>query len=260
MLVDAHNHLDLYADKLPRALEIINEKEIWTLACSMNKKDYMALRKIAKDQPFIIPSYGIHPWEVNPNLKELKNRDEIKKLIKESPMIGEIGLDFFWVEDKSNYPLQIEVLEFFFKEAKNYNKIVNLHTKGGEREVLNLLEKYRLKTPIIHWYSGPLNLLDAYMALDVYWTISVDITSSSLTRNLVDLLPMDRILTETDGPTALEWVNGNYAYPSYVEKIVEEIALIKNISYEACKKQIYSNFKNLISSINLNTNKGAYYG
>lgn len=249
MLIDAHNHLNLYGKNLSRALEIINKKEIWTLACSVNKKDYLWLKEIAKDQAFIIPCYGIHPWEIHPNLKELKDKDEIKKYIRESSIIGEIGLDFFWAEDKDSYPLQIEILEFFFENAKKFNKIVNLHTKGAEEEILKLLKKYKLKTPIIHWYSGPLGLVDDFLKLDCYWTISVDITESELSKDLVSKLPIERILTETDGPTALEWVNGEYAYPDYVENIVREISLIKGLAYEDCKNKINNNFKSLISSI-----------
>lgn len=259
MLVDGHNHLNLYGDNLAKALEIINKKEIWTLATSINEKDYLWLKDLAKDHTFIIPSYGIHPWEVGPNLKELRDRAKIKSYIRESPLIGEIGLDFFWAKDKSSYPLQIEVLEFFLYHSQAFGKIVNLHTKRAEKEVLDLLKKYKLKTPIIHWYSGPLDIVDDYIKLDPYWTISVDIKYSDLTRSLVSILPMDRILTETDGPNALEWVNGGYAYPDYVEKIIKEIALIKNLSYEDSKAQINNNFKNLLANINLDQ-KGVFHG
>lgn len=251
MLVDAHNHLELYKDNISKALKIINNKKIWTLACSMNKKDYLWLKEISKDQPFIIPCYGIHPWNISPELEDLKDKEEIIMFIKESPIIGEIGLDFFWTEDKNNYPIQIEILEFFFKYAKKYEKIVNLHTKGAEKEVLNLLQKYNLNTPIIHWYSGPLDLIDEYLKLDCYFTISVDITKSKTSQQLVSMLPINKLLTETDGPTALEWVNGNYAYPDYVETIIKEIAIIKDLDFKTCKEIINNNFRNLISNINL---------
>ena len=247
ILVDAHTHLAHYKNNLATALQIINEKKIYTLACSMNKKDYLWLKELSKKEKYIIPCYGIHPWEVSPELEETGNKEEISHYIKESPIIGEIGLDFYWAEDKESYPLQLELLHFFFKKAKEYGKIVNLHTKAAEKEILDLLKDYQLKTPIIHWYSGPLELVDEFIALDCYWTISVDISGSSLTRALVERIPIDRILTETDGPSALEWVNGQYAFPDYVEKIIREIADIKNIDYDNCRRQINQNFKNMLA-------------
>lgn len=247
IFVDAHNHLKHYQDNLPKALEIINEKQIWTLACAVNKEDYLWLKKISKKEPFIIPCYGIHPWEINHQLEELNNREEMIQFIKESAVIGEIGLDFYWAEDETSYPLQIKTLEFFFENASRYNKIVNLHTKGAEKEILDLLKDYQLKTPIIHWYSGPLELVDDFIDLDCYWTISVDITVSEKARKLVARLPFNKILTETDGPTALEWVNGQYAYPDYIEKIIKEIAEIKEVDFEFCRSQINNNFKDLLA-------------
>lgn len=251
ILVDAHTHLAHYGENLPRALEIIRKKKIYILACSMNKKDYLWLKEMTKDQEYILPCYGIHPWEITPDLEELKNKKEIIKLIQEAPMIGEIGLDFYWAEDKKAYPLQIEVLKFFFKYAKKFDKIVNLHTKGAEKKILSLLKEYKLKTPIIHWYSGPLDLVDEFIKLDCYWTISVDLSESSLSQELVKKIPLEKILTETDGPSGLEWLNGQYAYPDYVEKMIKEIAAIKKINSESCRQQIQQNFKNLLFSGNI---------
>lgn len=247
ILVDAHTHLADYNKNLSDALELIRKKKIYSLACSMNKKDYLWLKNLAEKESYIIPCYGIHPWEVSPQLKELENKKEMITLIQEAAIIGEIGLDFYWAENKSSYPLQIEVLEFFFHYAKKYDKIVNLHTKGAEKEILALLKEYELKTPIIHWYSGPLDLVDEFIRLDCYWTISVDLSESSLSQELVKKVPLEKILTETDGPKALEWVNGQYAYPDYVESSIKKIAQIKNIDEESCQQQINQNFKKLLA-------------
>ena len=42
--------------------------------------------------------------------------------------------------------------------ANEHGKIVTLHTKGAEREVLKLLERYDLSRVIVHWYAGPLDI------------------------------------------------------------------------------------------------------
>lgn len=57
---------------------------------------------------------------------------------------------------------------------------------------------------------------------------------------------MEKILTETDGPTVFEWVNGDFGYPDYIQGIITKISVLKNIPKEEVIKQIYNNFNTLI--------------
>lgn len=243
MYIDAHNHLDFYGDKLYKAIKIINKNKIQTLACSTDEESYLFAKKLSKDNPFIIPCFGIHPWKADENFRNL---DSFEKHIIETPIVGEIGLDFHWVLEKEKYPYQLKVLRFFFEKAKKYDKVTNLHTKGAEKEVLELIKKYELRSPIIHWYSGPFEILKELLKYGCYFTISVDIGYSKITEEIVKYLPMEKILTETDGPTALEWVNGDFGYPDYIQGIITKISVLKNIPKEEVIKQIYNNFNTLI--------------
>lgn len=244
MYVDAHNHLELYGDKFNEALKDIRENHIITLACSMDEESYLFARSLSKDNQIIIPCFGVHPWRAHNNYKDL---DRFEKYIKETPIIGEIGLDFHWVLERERYPNQLKVLKYFLEKAREYNKVTNLHTKGAEREILDLIKQYNLRTPIIHWYSGPVDLISKFIEYGCYFTISVDIGYSKLTEEIVKTIPIDRILTETDGPTALEWVNGEYGYPSYIKNIVNKISTIKNLPEKEVKKAIEDNLKTLIN-------------
>lgn len=243
MYIDAHNHLDFYGDKLYKAIKIINKNKIQTLACSTDEESYLFAKKLSKDNPFIIPCFGIHPWKADENFRNL---DRFEKFIIKTPIVGEIGLDFHWVLEKEKYPYQLKVLRFFFEKAKKYDKVTNLHTKGAEKEVLELIKKYELRSPIIHWYSGPFEILKELLKYGCYFTISVDIGYSKITEEIVKYLPMEKILTETDGPTALEWVNGDFGYPDYIQGIITKISVLKNIPKEEVIKQIYNNFNTLI--------------
>ena len=243
MYVDAHNHLELYKDDIKEALDRINKYNILTLACSMDEQTYVYVKNIAKSNPLITPCFGIHPWEAHNHYEDLETYEPY---IKETPIIGEIGLDYYWVKEKEHYCYQQKVLEYFLQKAQLYDKITNLHTKGAEKEILLLIKKYRLKSPIIHWYSGPLDILKRLLDYGCYFTIGVDIGYSKLTDEIVKLLPINRILTETDGPTALEWVNGEYSYPDYIKTIVEKISTIKKINVEQVKQMVYGNYLGLV--------------
>ena len=139
MLIDAHVHLDKYGELLDEALKEIETERIFTVATAMDVPSYLELQKIGKRSNLVLPTFGIHPRRA----AEYANRlPEIGRYIESSPAIGEIGLDFHWVKDTSTYPAQRKVLEYFIAAAAEQNKFVNLHTKAGEKEILDLLEKY----------------------------------------------------------------------------------------------------------------------
>ncbi|URZ01035.1 TatD family hydrolase [Clostridium felsineum] len=245
MFVDAHNHLDFFEskEKLDKALGIIRNEEILTLGCSMDCKSYEFTKKLAVKNKNIIPCFGIHPSKAHENYKKL---DKFHEYIKESRIIGEIGLDYVWVKEKEKYPYMKKVFIYFLEQARRYNKITNIHTKGAEGEIYPYIKKYKLKTPIIHWYSGDKDTLRKLLEYGCYFTISVDIEYSKLSKEIVQFLPLDKILTETDGPTSLQWVNGRYGYPSVIKDIVKEIAKIKKVKEGEVEKSILNNFKSLI--------------
>ncbi|MGL5315703.1 MAG: TatD family hydrolase [Peptostreptococcaceae bacterium] len=234
MYVDFHNHIDFYnKENIEKAIEDINLNKIKTIACAMDEESYLYNKSLQTKSEYIIPIYGIHPWRVSENIKNL---DKAQMYIKESKIIGEIGLDFHWVEDTKTYPYQIEVFEYFLKYAKEYNKYVNLHTKGAEEIVLNLIKKYDLsQQSIIHWYSGEKDILEKLIDAKCMFTISVDAGYSSKTEEIIKAVPIKQLLAETDGPTALEWVNGEYGMPSEIKRVYKEICKVKNVSVEEFK-------------------------
>lgn len=244
MYIDFHNHIDFYNNEtIDKAIEDININKIITIACAMDEQSYLYNKNIQAKSEYIIPTYGIHPWKAYENRNNL---DKVQEYIKCSKMIGEIGLDFHWVEDKNTYPYQIKVFEHFLKYAKEYNKYINVHTKGAEEIVLKLIKKYDVSNQsIIHWYSGEKDTLEKLIDSKCIFTISVDVGYSKKTEEIINLIPTKQILAETDGPTALEWVNGQYAMPSEIKRVYEDICSIKNISIEEFKE----NCKNKLETI-----------
>src|SRR5918996_1254018 len=95
--------------------------------------------------------------------------------------------------------------EYFFAAAREQKKIVNLHTKGGEKSILELLERYDVARPIIHWYSGPLDILRALVQFGAYFTIGVEVLYSETIQTIAREIPEHLLLTETDNPGGLQW-------------------------------------------------------
>ena len=126
----------------------------------MDVESYAKGIEIARSSRYVIPTFGIHPWEAHRYCDRL---GEIEPYLKATPLIGEAGLDFHWVEDKSRYPCQIAVFEHQCAWARRLSKPMNLHTKGAENEVLAAIRRFGIVRPIIHWYSGPTELIDSYL-------------------------------------------------------------------------------------------------
>lgn len=243
MYIDSHTHLDFFEDNIEDAIKEINDNKILTLANSMDIESYLKNKDYSKESEYIKPSFGIHPWKA----AEYKgNLEELIPYIEESKMIGEIGLDFLWVEDKSTFERQREIYNFILKESIKRNKVVSLHTKDAEEEIYKSLKKYNYNKAIIHWYSGDIETLDKFIELGCYFTISVDIGYSETTKEVLDRMPIDKLLIETDGPTALEWVNGNYGYPSEIIKVYEKVAEIKGFKIEDLINIVEKNYYNLL--------------
>ena len=101
MYIDFHNHMDFYSEeKINEAIDIINKDKIITIACAMDEESYLKNITYSKKNDYIIPIFGIHPNKVKNNKFDF---DKLNMYIKETPLIGEIGLDFHWVEEKDTY-------------------------------------------------------------------------------------------------------------------------------------------------------------
>ena len=240
MYINAHEHLSHY----PSMKNAIHPQYI-TLANTVNDADFCRTLKLR--QPNVLIGYGIHPWEVTSHT-DLTKTD---LYVQQADFIGEVGLDYLWAKNKAAYPYQREVFEHFVILSKKHHKFLNIHTKDAEQDVLSILKFHEATHGIIHWYSGPLNLVDEFLDLGYYFTISVDAGYSTLTDQLIDHLPLSRLLTEIDGPEALEWVNGHLGGPEYIPTLVQYIAKRKRLDSTDVEKALYQNLLNLLNEYQL---------
>ena len=245
MLLDAHAHLDKYGEKLNAALEEIKRHHVFTIAVAMDVPSYQRGLEIGEMCEFVRPTFGVHPKKAPEYADRLS---EMSPLIEQSPAIGEIGLDYHWVEDRSRYPAQRKVLEYFLAAAKEQNKIVNLHTKGAEKEILNLLEHYDIRRAIVHWYSGPLDILRAMVKYGAYFTVGVELPHSSAIQAMVKEIPNHLLLTETDNPGGLKWLKGVVGMPSAVKDVIQTLADVKQLPAHAVARIVRKNFLRLIDN------------
>lgn len=239
MIVDAHAHLDRYGGRLAEALRQIDENRILTLAVAMDVPSYLATRTLAERSPLVRPVFGVHPWEAPRYSDDLGALDEY---LAETPLIGEAGLDFHFVEDERAHECQRRVFRYQCGWAARLGKRMNLHTKGAEHEVLGELASHGLRGCIVHWYSGPLDLIDDYLSLGCYFTVGVEVLASESVQDLARIIPAERLLLETDNPGAHRWLKGTPGMPAVLLDVRDKVAEVRGIDAAGLERRLDANW------------------
>lgn len=194
-------------------------------------------------------SVGVHPFYADNFRASFANFSAFESLIKGADFVGEIGMDNYWA--KSNLDVQEEIFVKCLKLAEKYNKKVILHTKGMEEKILEIIKQYKL-TYIVHWYACD-DFIDEYIDTNSYFTIGPAIYKEESVRSLVEKCPLDRLLIETDGIDALEWLNKEKVNVGQVrdilESVIEKIGQIKGIDSQVVYEQIKINSEKILADI-----------
>ena len=154
------------------------------------------------------------------------------------------------MKDKSLYPKQFAVFDYFLETAVRQQKIVNIHAKGAETAVLDRLEQFQPPTPIVHWYSGPLNLIERYLAAGSYFSVGVALLYSKQTEQILAAIPLDRLLTETDNPGAYQHFAQEPGTPRLILQVIAKMAQCRQMTEAEMEAVITHNFTDLITSSN----------
>lgn len=249
MLLDAHTHIDMYSDEqLPAMLAEIARHDIFTLSVSIDIPSYQRAQQIATRSPYIVPTFGIHPWEAHRYADKLPS---LLPFMAETPLFGEIGLDFHFFKEPAHQAQQRAVFDFFLDAAASQQKIVNLHVLRAEREVLAQLEAFRPPTPIVHWYAGPRSLIDRYLAAGAYFSFGAELLFSERIEKLLTAVPPHRLLTETDNPTAYSHFAQQPGTPSLIGQVVAKMAEVRQMTTSEVEEVVAENFRRMMEPARL---------
>lgn len=209
------------------------------------KSSEMSIR-LAEKYPYVYASVGVHPHEVggvnSQTIETLKKLSAHPKAVA----IGEIGLDYYY--DFNPRELQ----RFWFRQqlrlAEEVNMPVVIHSRDAAQETFEIIEASAVRKGVIHCYSGALPMAREYV--DMGFTIGVGgvVTFSNAKKLLevVEGIPMERILIETDSPYLAPNPNrGKRNDSRNLKYVVEKIAEVKGISSERVAEMSARNAKNL---------------
>lgn len=190
---------------------------------------------------------GISPNDIPQTEDELwKLLDEIKELAqnnKKVVAIGEIGLDYYW--NKENKELQKTAFIEQIKIANELNIPIVIHNREAIMDTLQILKENEVKNRgIFHCCPQNRELIKEGLKLGFYISFAGPITfkNSKNAEEMINLVPNDRILIETDSPyLSPEPVRGTRNTPANVRYIAEKIAKVKGITTEELAEITYNN-------------------
>lgn len=250
MLIDIHCHANLYLNLYEVLADAKKAGVEKIISVGMSHLSLRRVIEISEKNEMIYPALGIHPEEVKMNEKIEDNLNSVLEYIRNNEekicAIGEIGLDHHFVKNKDLYPLQRKIFEEMLSLGQQLHLPVNLHTKGAEQEIFDLLPSYDLPNVNIHWYSGPENLLEVGSERGYYFSVTPAISYSPPVKNVVESIDEEHLLLESDGPVKY---SGHIGTPAMIKNVLAKISTIKNIPKKDLEKQIEQNTKKIFPKI-----------
>ncbi len=249
LIIDTHAHYDDERfegeiDTLFAELEQNGVKSVITCAVDQ-KESYAKCISLAKQYPFCYFTAGVHPLNMKDNgkldLPLLRSQAEHEKCVA----IGEIGLDYYYQSDNKEQQLELVIKQI--ELANELNMPISFHDREAHEDTLKILKAYKPKG-VVHCFSGSVEMAKEIVKLGLYIGVGGVITFANAKKlvAVVEELPLERILLETDAPyLAPVPFRGKTNRSDYIIKVAEKIAEIKNTTTNAVLEQCRDNAKKL---------------
>lgn len=235
MIVDTHCHFDM----MPNPEAYIRQKEHEgdiVIGMTNLPRHFQMGQPHLKGYKHIRLALGLHP------LRAVEGKEQLqlfRSLVDHTSYIGEIGLDFSR-EGYATNDEQIVVLREVLTAISGKNKIVSVHSRRAEKELLALLCEYDIKNVIFHWYSGPVGLIPVILEHGYYFSVNEAMCVSKNGKSIIEKIPQESVLTETDAP---------YNERCDIENVLNWLACCWNISRQDTEAIVERNFRTLLRGI-----------
>lgn len=201
--------------------------------------------------PSVFRTVGIHPHEVVKHLEKLSGAEIANILRKqcEHPKtvgVGEIGLDYSKgksdeAEQKRLFHLQLEI-------AEEKHLSVSIHSRDAQVDTIEVLRAHPKVTGVLHCFSGEEFFADGVLNLGYSIAVGGSVTykNSDELRNCIKIIPLDKLLLETDAPfLAPVPMRGKINEPAFMIYTAEKVSEILEISMEQLGEATSKNFSRL---------------
>jgi TatD DNase family protein len=154
---------------------------------------------VKKYNGFIHHSAGCSVSQLTPDEAE-KIITLTRKYAKDLVAIGEVGLDYHWVKDPAGRKAQEPLFLKFIELAKELALPIVIHSRKSEAEASAILERHYAGDVLMHCFDGPPEVAKRVAENGWYITLPANYSKYRNRRAAAEILPLDQIMLETDGP------------------------------------------------------------
>lgn len=273
--IDSHCHLNFatYQEDITEVVQRTEDASVAVVNIGTQQNTSVRAVELAEQYPHFWAIVGLHPIHT---VKSFHDEDEIggegsfnsraevfdtdyyNNLIKSSSKvigIGECGFDYYH-NDEETKEAQEKAFRGQVELALRHNLPLMLHIRPSEGtydayyDTLEILKKYKEKNPELrgqaHFFAGDVDIAQSFIDLGFYISFTGVITFTSDYNEVIESVPLDRILSETDAPyvTPVPF-RGKRNEPIHVREVVVTLAERKGCTLDEMSTQIKENVQKL---------------
>lgn len=253
MLFDTHAHLNAeqFAEDLEEVITRAQENGVENMVVvGFDRPTITRAMELVEKYDFMYASVGWHPVDaIDMNDEDLAWIEELSSHPK-VVAIGEMGLDYYW--DKSPKEIQKEVFRKQIQLAKKVNLPIVIHNREATADIVEILKEEGASEVggIMHCFSGSVEVAQECLNMNFYISLGGPVTfkNARKPKEVAEAVPLEKLLIETDCPyLAPHPYRGKRNEPGYVKLVAEQIAELKEISYEEVARITTANAKKLFA-------------
>ena len=239
MIIDTHTHLDGEEFNEDRAEVMERAKQAGVYKVFLPAIDVAtskAVLELSEEYPgFAYPMIGLHPEEVRSDWKE--QLQTLRDIFNERYIaIGEVGLDYYWSREFEKE--QLEAFEEQVRWSIETRLPLMIHCRKGQNEMVHLLRQYEKELPggVFHCFTGNQKEAEELLTFDKFVLGIGGVStfkSSHLREDLPAVVPLDRLVLETDSPyMAPVPYRGKRNESAFVVEVLKTLAQAYGVSRE----------------------------
>ena len=241
-MIDTHCHLDgeEFKDDLDAVVARAKEAGVTAIGVpGIDLKSCDSVMALCQRYPdYCYPMLGLHPEEVKADWQEVLA--QIKPHLLGGVAIGEVGLDFYWSREFEQE--QLLAFEEQVKWSVEFQLPLMIHCRKAQNEMVAILKRYKDDLPggVFHCFTG--NALEAQELLQFDRFVLgiggvLTFKKSHLPEVLPAVVPLDRIILETDAPyMAPVPMRGQRNEPAFVAYVLRRLAEAYGVSEEEVER------------------------
>lgn len=238
MIFETHAHYDdeAFDEDRDTLLSSMRENGIeYIVNVGANLKSTAASIALAQKYPFIYAAAGVHPSDTGELDEEVFLRLKEQCLLEKVVAVGEIGLDYYWDN------VERSVQKFWFERqldlAREMKKPVIIHSRDAAKDTFDIMTAKNAEElgGVVHCYSYSPEMALDYIKMGFYIGVGGVVTfqNGKKMKEVVEAVPMERLLLETDSPYLSPVPNRGKRNTSLnLPYVAQKIAEIKGISYD----------------------------